>query len=116
MTRPVLTQPVFLFVLHDANRRRVRLHAAREPEPLVCTVAGRNPRCPRRSLFGGLRARFLIAYLVFLGTPDAVLALLRRWVVAVPRPLPHATAALGRAFAPRAPSAPAGFFDVGRRH
>lgn len=116
MTRPVLAQPVFLFVLHDAYRRRVRLHAAREPVPLVRTVTGRDPRRPRRGLFSGLRARFLTAHLVLLGTADAVLALLRRRVVAVPRPLPHAATALGRAFAPRAPSAPAGFFDVGRRH
>lgn len=84
MTRPILAQPVFLFVLHDVYRRRVRLHATREPVSLVSTVAGRHPRCPGRRLFNGLRARFLIAYLVLLGTPDAILALLRRRVVAVP--------------------------------
>lgn len=116
MTRPVLTQSIFFFVLHDVYCRLVRLRSARESVPLVRAVPGRYPWRPRRHLFTGFDTRLLIAQLVLLGTPVAILSFLRRRrVVAVPRPLSNASAALGRAFAPRAPSAPAGLLHGGRR-
>lgn len=114
VARPVLAQPIFFFVLRDVYRRLVWLHPAREPVPLVGTISSRHPRRPRRHLFTALdRARLLVAQLVLVGAPVAVLTLQRERVVAVPRPLPETSAAFGRALAPSAPRAPARFFYDG---
>jgi len=101
--------------LHDVYCRLVRLRSAREPVPLVRAISSRYPRGPRRHLFTAFDTRLLVAQLVLFGTSVAILSLLRGRTVAVPRPLSNASAALGRTFAPRAPSAPAGLLHGGWR-
>lgn len=116
MTRSILAKSALLLVLHNAQRRNVWLRPAREPVPFMGAIAGRHPRRPRRYLFYAIRARSLVAQLVLFGTSDAVLSFLRRRVVAVPRPLPNASTALGRALSPRAPGAPTRLFYDRRRN
>lgn len=116
VTWSILAQPVLLFVLHDTHRRLFGQRPAREPVSLVGAVASRYPRRPGRHFLNGFHARFLITQFVLFRTPEAVLSFLRRRSVALPRPLPEASAAFCRTPAPRAPGSPAGLFHRWRRN